>query len=87
MLFRSNSGDSFARTGVPAPLDGTGDGGKGGDGGEPGVGEIESYTDADGNSHAYLDIIEDPGPGYPGADGASGFVVITWEKPQEVDNG
>lgn len=78
-----NSGDSFARTGVPEPLDGTGDGGKGGGGGEPGIGEIESYTDDNGHSHSYLYIIEDPGPGYPGADGADGFVVITWDKPAE----
>lgn len=82
-----NSGGSFARTGVPAPLDGTGDGGKGGDGGEPGIGEIVSYTDADGNSHAYLDILEDPGPGYPGAAGGSGFVVITWDKPADPEGG
>lgn len=82
-----NSGGSFARTGVPAPLDGTGDGGKGGDGGEPGVGEIDTWTDANGNSHSELNIIEYPGPGYPGAAGGSGFVVITWDKPADPEGG
>ena len=81
-----NSGDSFARTGVPVPLDGTGDGGKGGDGGEPGIGRIITITTSDGGSTSYFQIDEDPGPGYPGADGANGFVVISWDKPQEIDD-
>lgn len=34
-----------------------------------------------------LDIYVKPGPGQPGADGADGFVVITWEKTEEERNG
>lgn len=78
-----NSGDSFARTGVPEPANGTGDGAKGGAGGEPGVGQVIAYENEWGHTSHYLNIIESPGPGYPSKNGASGLVVITWDKPAE----
>lgn len=82
------AGESFCRTGVPAPLDGTGDGGKGGDGGTPGDGEaVVVGENAFGKPIYDLDIYVKPGPGQPGADGADGFVVITWEKTEEERNG
>lgn len=72
------NGLSFARTGVPAPLPGTGDGGKGGEGGEPGVAEL--YQNEGDIGYRYR-VIKRPGPGHPGVAGASGVVMVSWEKP------
>lgn len=84
------NGQAFARTGVEAPLPGTGDGGKGGRGGDPGEGYIYSYTytpaGADPsvkNTRYELVITKDPGPGGPGVRGATGFAMVTWEKPEQ----
>ncbi|MCI9331296.1 MAG: hypothetical protein HFG05_03880 [Oscillibacter sp.] len=79
-----NAGDCFGRTGVPAPVGGTGDGGKGGAGGTPGDGEAVHVRDTIWGKPIYeLEVYVEPGPGLPGADGANGFVVITWDKPEE----
>lgn len=79
------AGDSFCRTGVPSPLPGSGDGGKGGDGGTPGEGEaVEVGTNDFGRPIYDLEVYVEPGPGQPGAPGADGYVVITWDK-EEAD--
>lgn len=76
------NGLSYARTGVAAPLDGSGDGGKGGKGGTPGAGYLEQGYRPDGTpSGFYYHKTKEPGPGKPGAAGASGFILVSWEKP------
>lgn len=70
------SGESFGRTGVQKPLPNTGDGGIGGAGGAKGNRHTE--TSEDGSSHTVVDNY--PGKGEPGIAGASGCVVIYWEK-------
>lgn len=72
------NGQSFARTGVAAPLPGTGDGGKGGDGGTPGAGYL--YQN-EGDIGYRFQLTKSPGPGKPGVAGATGFAMVTWEKP------
>lgn len=78
------SGDAFGRTGVVAPVDGTGDGGAGGKGGVKGNTHIveSRETDAEGNAITTWDEVIDnrPGNGTPGTPGASGFVVVCWDK-------
>ena len=79
------SGDSFARTGVAVPKSGTGDGGKGGRGGNKGEKHRETNYDLDGNpigSYTVIDVY--PGPGTPGAAGASGCVVVYWDKEESA---
>lgn len=75
------TGNAYARTGTYAPLDGTGDGGRGGDGGSRGyyytvtVGGATSM----GDSYTEEQIVDiTPGVGKRGVDGASGCVVIYW---------
>lgn len=76
------NGQVFARTGVPAPLPGTADGGKGGAGGTAGSGYWEQLFWPDGRPRGWDFIVdEEPGPGQPGVPGASGFVMVTWDKP------
>lgn len=76
-----NGGDSFARTGVPEPFPGTGDGGKGGEGGDPAVGYWKSReSEITGETTSYFVQISPPGPGKPGVKGASGFVLIYYSK-------
>lgn len=79
------NGRVFARTGVPEPAVGTGDGGKGGAGGEPGEGYIRTYTYTPSgakptvvNTRTEWVMTKPPGPGYPGKAGASGFVLLIW---------
>ena len=74
-----SNGRSFGRTGVEAPAAGTGDGGKGGDGGEPGVGYL--YQE-EGDIGYRFKRVKEPGPGKPGKAGASGFVLVFWDKPE-----
>lgn len=88
------NGEVFARTGVEVPLPGSGDGGKGGKGGDPGEGylEYETYTPTGAdpsvkNTRINLIITKPPGPGEPGVQGATGFVMVTWEKPAEEASG
>ena len=78
------SGDAFGRTGVVAPLAGTGDGGAMGKGGVKGNRHTERYskTDEEGNvTISYKTVIDNyPGKGTDGKNGASGFVVVYWDK-------
>lgn len=79
------NGQVFARTGVAAPLAGTGDGGKGGDGGEPGSGYWEQLFWEDGRPRGYeFKITKKPGAGKQGKAGASGFVMVTWDRAEEA---
>ena len=75
------NGDSFARSGVQAPLPGTGDGGGGGRGGNKGQGHYVTTYGKDGKpngSRFVTDVL--PGKGTPGIAGQSGCVVIYWDK-------
>lgn len=75
------NGQSFARTGVQRPVNGTGDGGSGGAGGDPGVGYL--YQE-DGDIGYRFELVEEPGPGHPGVRGADGFVMVTWDKEESA---
>lgn len=75
------SGDSYARTGVQAPLPGSGDGGAGGQAGRQGQRHYETTYDEDGKpigSHTVTDV--EPTDGTPGVPGATGCIVIYWDK-------
>lgn len=84
------NGDSFARSGVSAPLAGSGDGGAGGAGGVKGNKHTEQITGKtiDGVTGeviatwpASIEVIDNyPGTGQPGAAGATGCVVVYWDK-------
>ena len=86
------SGDSYARTGVAVPKSGTGDGGAKGTGGVQGHKYTEIVKDytvggtLPGNSGGvYIPVevtrvINHPGAGTPGKAGATGCVVIYWDK-------
>lgn len=78
------SGDAFGRSGVVAPLDGTGDGGAKGKGGVKGNKHVEqrTKTDEEGNTITTFKTVIDnePGKGTAGKPGASGFVVVYWDK-------
>lgn len=71
------NGNSYGRTGVEKPIEGSSDGGAGGDGGEPGSGY--KYQN-EGDIGYRFEKTKDPGPGHPGKAGASGFVLISWDK-------
>ena len=78
------NGQSFARTGVASPLAGSGDGGAGGRGGDPGEGYWEQLFWEDGRPRGWDFVVtKEPGPGYPGVAGGSGFVMVTWDKPED----
>ena len=74
------SGDAFARDGVAAPAPNSGDGGAGGAGGVKGNQHEESSTDEDGWTSTWTVIDNYPGEGQPGKAGASGCVVVYWDK-------
>lgn len=74
------SGESYARTGVPNPRAGTGDGGAGGEGGVKGNRHRVTSTNADGSTSSRWKIDNYPGAGQPGAAGASGCVVVYYDK-------
>lgn len=78
------NGDSFGRSGVPNPLPGSGDGGKAGKGGSAGHKhwELQYENTMAGNLPAgYIEVVDNyPGKGTPGSKGATGCVVIYWEK-------
>lgn len=82
------NGQAFCRPGVPVPLPGSGDGGKGGDGGDPPEGYLDTYkyTPIGAPSYVVNEVTKwvetkPAGPGHPGAWGGSGFIMLTWEKP------
>lgn len=78
------SGDAFGRTGVVAPLAGTGDGGARGKGGVKGNKRTITIRGEDDEGKPTLDfktvIDNHPGKGTSGKPGASGFVVVYWDK-------
>lgn len=75
------NGQSFGRTGVKKPLEGSSDGGKGGAGGDPGIGEWQTVYDKWGNPTGSKFVVhKHPGKGELGSDGASGFVLVSWDK-------
>lgn len=72
---------TYGRTGVPAPLPGSGDGGAGGAGGAPDNGRFFRYGDNQyGWSIHWIYGSQPAGPGEPGAPGGSGFVLIRWRR-------
>lgn len=73
------SGNAYGRTGVQSPAPNTGDGGKGGEGGIKGNRHEESFTFPGGGGTRWV-IDNYPGEGQPGKHGASGCVVIYWDK-------
>lgn len=82
------NGQAFCRPGVSVPLPGTGDGGRGGAGGDPPEGYLETYKYTPiGAPPSVVNTVtkwietKPPGPGHPGAAGASGFIMLAWEKP------
>ena len=75
------SGDSFARTGVLSPLAGSGAGGKGGKGGRKGNRKDVTVTDPTSGETITTTVIQNrPGYGQAGSQGASGCVVVYWDK-------
>lgn len=75
------SGSSYGRTGVQAPVPGSGDGGAGGQGGSQGARHRETSYGPDGRpngSHMVVDV--EPGIGEPGVAGATGCAVVYWDK-------
>lgn len=74
------SGDAFARTGVAAPLPGSGDGGLRGFGGAQGRREQVTWTDEEGKPHSGWKVYSKPGEGTAGVAGVTGCVVIYWDK-------
>lgn len=72
-------GNAYGRTGVPSPAPGTGDGGRGGAGGVKGNRHQEEYTFHGGGGTRWV-IDNEPGEGQPGTPGASGCVVVYWDK-------
>ena len=93
------SGDSFGRSGVSAPLDGSGDGGKGGAGGRNGI-EVFAWLDVSYGPPELVPgqgwvppvvgweptfkTLTTPQKGEAGAKGGDGFIVIYYDKG-EVD--
>ena len=75
-----SSGDVFGRTGVQSPVHGSGDGGAGGAAGAPGYGYYETLKNSQGIEYQHLVIVNPGGPGGAGVPGASGAVVIYWDK-------
>lgn len=84
------SGDSYARTGVQDPKPNSGDGGAGGEGGSKGYQHEESFTMRpplwwpfpDDSDITVTTTVTDsyPQAGTKGAKGATGCVVVYWEK-------
>ena len=77
------SGDSFGRTGVSSPVQGSGDGGAGGSGGTAGAGHTYWSPGLLSGGHYEWVVDVEPGPGQPGRQGGSGFVVVYWDKQVE----
>ena len=74
------SGNAYGRDGVTLPLANSGDGGKGGKGGVKGNRHTETTQNPDGSSSSHTVIDNYPGEGEPGVLGASGCVIIYWDK-------
>ena len=82
------SGDSYARTGVAVPKSGTGDGGAKGIGGYKGNKHTKTITVRDAAGNVYekeVEVIDNaPGRGSKGKPGATGCVVVYWDKEAET---
>lgn len=79
------SGDSYGRTGVQSPANGSGDGAKGGAGGTPGVGSWHKASltiEGSGEKiyYSYWRVDVPPGEGQVPNPGGDGFVAIYWDK-------
>lgn len=86
------SGNVYGRTGVSSPMAGSGDGGSGGKGGEKGNKHTETVSADSGSSTTRgniapgggtitIEIVDNyPGEGEPGVSGATGCVVVYWDK-------
>lgn len=77
------SGDSFARTGVQAPVAGSGDGGAAGKAGVKGNRHQETKMEDTwlGPLPTTVTVVDNyPGKGTPGVNGATGCVVVYWDK-------
>ena len=74
------SGDSFARTGVASPLPGSGDGGAAGKAGAQGQRRQETTKNEDGSTTTRWRVSAYPGKGTAGKEGATGCVVVYWDK-------
>lgn len=77
------SGDSYGRSGVKAPLPGSGDGGKGGKGGGQGYKRTVTVIEDTwlGSLPTTKEVIDKrPSKGTAGKAGATGCVVIYWDK-------
>lgn len=74
------SGDSFARTGVAAPLPGSGDGGAAGKAGAQGRRQWVIKQNEDGSTTGKWKVYSQPGKGTAGKQGAPGCVVVYWDK-------
>lgn len=74
------SGDSFARTGVSAPLPGSGDGGAAGKAGAQGRRQWVTKQNENGSITGKWKVYSRPGKGTAGKQGASGCVVVYWDK-------
>ncbi len=86
------SGESYARTGVKKPIPGSGDGGAKGVGGVQGNKHEEVHRDftcggtLPGDQHnvyipVEVEVVDNyPTPGTPGVSGATGCVVVYWDK-------
>lgn len=82
------SGDSYGRTGVTVPKSGTGDGGVGGRGGIKGNRHTETHKDSTVSGSditATVEVVDNyPTNGTKGVAGASGCVVVYWDKVNET---
>lgn len=84
------TGEVYARSGVTRPLPGSGDGGKGGQQGLDGSWYLRGkwFDDPSYPAGGYWGeetVLErDPAKGKPGASGASGCVIVSWEPPEVI---
>ena len=79
------SGSVYGRTGVAAPIIGSGDGGLGGAGGDQGVRYRETTYNSEGKpSGSRWVVVSDPGEGQNGVAGVTGCAVVWWDKEEET---
>lgn len=80
------SGNVYGRTGVKSPVSGSGDGGAGGDGGVKGNKHTETVYEEgpEGEPISFTFTVVDnyPGDGQPGVNGATGCIVLWYDKPE-----
>ena len=74
------SGNSYGRSNVNVPLDGTSDGPSAGEGGMNTVLRFAGYEKTENGSKAIWVQVSTKSDGTPGHDGADGFIVVYWDK-------